>query len=114
MFLNDVICCEAPPPNLNFANIFYARFGAKPSDLMTANISGYMVPIIPLSCITAKKNCLFGWLVTTTTDTGVTGNPIQAYTDPGVFFFWTHFRLSLRTAIHMRMRSATLSVYLDL
>ena len=36
-------------------------------------------------------------------------------TTPGVFFFfWTHFRLSLRTAVHMRMRSATPSAYLDL
>ena len=32
----------------------------------------------------------------------------------GVFFFWTHFRLSLWTAMHMRMRSATPPVYLDL
>ena len=31
-----------------------------------------------------------------------------------IFFFWTHFRLGLRTTIHMRMRSATPSVYLDL
>ena len=40
---NDVLRCEAPPPNLNFANIFYARFGAKPPNLMTANVSGYTV-----------------------------------------------------------------------
>ena len=29
-------------------------------------------------------------------------------------FFWTHFRLSLWMAMHMRMRRATPSVYLDL
>ena len=40
---NDLIRCEVPPPNLNFANIFYARFGAKLPNLMTANIYGYMV-----------------------------------------------------------------------
>ena len=40
---NDVIHCEAPPPNLNFTNIFYVRFGAKPPNLMTANISSYTV-----------------------------------------------------------------------
>ena len=40
---NEVICSEAPPPNLNFDNIFYARFGVKPTNLMTANISGYTV-----------------------------------------------------------------------
>ena len=40
---NDIIRCEAPLPNLNFANIFYAQFGAKPPNLMTANISGYTV-----------------------------------------------------------------------
>ena len=42
-FYIDVIHSEAPPPNLNFANIFYARFGAKLPNLMTANISGYTV-----------------------------------------------------------------------
>ena len=26
---NDIIYCEAPPPNLNSANIIYAWFGAK-------------------------------------------------------------------------------------
>ena len=40
---------------------------------------------------------------------GMTSEP----TWEGVFFFWTHFRLSLWTAIHIRMRSATPSVYLD-
>ena len=40
---NDVIRCEAPPPNLNSANIYYARIGAKPPNLKTANISDYMV-----------------------------------------------------------------------
>ena len=33
---------------------------------------------------------------------------------PGVFFFWTHFQLSLWMAKHLRMRCATPSVYLDL
>ena len=33
---------------------------------------------------------------------------------PGVFLFWTHFRLSRWMAKHLRMRSATSSVYLDL
>ena len=33
---------------------------------------------------------------------------------PGVFFFWTHFRLSPWTTMHLRMRCATPSVYLDL
>ena len=32
-----------PPPNLNFTNIFYTRFGAKPPNLKTTNISGYTV-----------------------------------------------------------------------
>ena len=32
---------------------------------------------------------------------------------PGVFFFWTHFRLSRWMATHLRMRSATPSVYFD-
>ena len=37
----------------------------------------------------------------------------QNPTSPSVFFFWTHFRLvSLWTAMHMRMRSITPSVYL--
>ena len=40
---NDIIRCEAPPPNLNFANIFCAWFGAKPPNLMNTNISGYTV-----------------------------------------------------------------------
>ena len=30
-------------PNLNFTNIFYTRFGAKPANLKTANLSGYTV-----------------------------------------------------------------------
>ena len=34
---------KVPPPNLNFDNIFYTWFGAKPPNLKTANISGYMV-----------------------------------------------------------------------
>ena len=33
---------------------------------------------------------------------------------PCVFFFWTHFRLSLWMAKHLRMYSTTPSVYLDL
>ena len=37
---DDVIHCEAPPPNLNSANIFYTWFGVKPPNLKTANISG--------------------------------------------------------------------------
>ena len=40
---DDVIRCEVPLPNLNFAIIFYAWFGAKPPNLKTANISSYMV-----------------------------------------------------------------------
>ena len=32
----------------------------------------------------------------------------------GRIFFWTHFRLSLRMATNLRMRSATPSVYLML
>ena len=40
---DDVIHCEAPPPNLNSAIIFYTRFGAKLPNLKTANISGYTV-----------------------------------------------------------------------
>ena len=35
-------------------------------------------------------------------------------TEMGVFLFWTHFRLSLWMAKHLRMRSTTPSVYLDL
>ena len=35
-------------------------------------------------------------------------------TAPRVFFFWTHFRLSLWTTMHLRMRRTTPSVYLDL
>ena len=31
-----------------------------------------------------------------------------------VFFFWTHFRLSLWMATYLRMRNATPSVYLEL
>ena len=41
----------------------------------------------------------------------------EAYHDwsgEGVFFFWTHFRLSRWMATHLRMRSATPSVYFDL
>ena len=38
---DDVICCEAPLTNLNFANIFYAQFGANPPNLQTVNISSY-------------------------------------------------------------------------
>ena len=42
-------------------------------------------------------------------------NDVSVYlgTVPGVFFFWTHFRLSLWMATHLRMPSATPSVYLD-
>ena len=34
----DVIHCKVPPPKLNSANIFYARFWAKPLNLKTANM----------------------------------------------------------------------------
>ena len=34
--------------------------------------------------------------------------------EEGVFFFWTHFRLSRWMAMHLRMRSTTPFVYLDL
>ena len=37
----------------------------------------------------------------------------QICSDKGVFF-WTHFRLCLRTTIHMCMRRATPSLYFDL
>ena len=40
---DDVIHCEAPPPNLNYANTFYAWFGAKPPNVKAANISGYTI-----------------------------------------------------------------------
>ena len=40
---DDVIRCQVPPQNSNSANILYARFGAKPPNLKTANISGYTV-----------------------------------------------------------------------
>jgi len=33
---------------------------------------------------------------------------------PGVYFIWTHFRLSLRMTTHLRMRRTTPPVYLDL
>ena len=35
-------------------------------------------------------------------------------TGSGVFFFWTHFRLSLWMTTYLRMRRTTPSVYLDL
>ena len=37
---DDVIRCEAPPPNLNFPKMFYTWFGDKLPNLRTANISG--------------------------------------------------------------------------
>ena len=43
MFINNVICCEEPPPNLNSTNLFYTQFGPKPPNLQTADISGYTV-----------------------------------------------------------------------
>ena len=38
---DDIICCEAPSPNLNFTNIifFTLDFGAKPPNLKPANVS---------------------------------------------------------------------------
>ena len=41
------------------------------------------------------------------------GTPL-GLTPGGRIFFWTHFRLSLWMAMHLRMRRATPSVYLDL
>ena len=35
---DDVIHYETLPPYLNFANIFYTRFGVKPPNLMTTEI----------------------------------------------------------------------------
>ena len=40
---DHVICCDAPPPNLNYSNIFYTQFAAKLPNLKTASISGYTV-----------------------------------------------------------------------
>jgi len=39
-YADDIIPCEVPPPNLNFS---YSLFRAKPPNLKTTNISGYLV-----------------------------------------------------------------------
>ena len=52
-------------------------------------------------CLLSSNNC--------------TAHPSTFIIPPGrVYFFWTHFRLSLFTAVHMRIRSATPSAYFDL
>ena len=51
---NDVLRCEAPPPNLNPPIFLFRPLGTKPPNLMTANISGYTVfaiVTVPVPCV---------------------------------------------------------------